>query len=78
VEDLVAIYVGPAAFKIGRLAIGVAVTVHLFACAYWRIKVGGGEEARDGIEKGLLREKDIYWARRDVAEVRGELIKVIS
>jgi hypothetical protein len=39
IEDLVAIYVGPASFRIMRLLLGVLVTVHIFACAFWRVKV---------------------------------------
>jgi hypothetical protein len=38
-EDMVAIYLGPTVFRIGRLLTGVLATVHLFACAYWRVKV---------------------------------------
>ncbi len=38
-EDLAAIYVGPAAFRFLRLMFGVVVTVHVFACAFWRVKV---------------------------------------
>ena len=26
-------------FRVGRLLLGVLVTVHFFACAYWRVKV---------------------------------------
>jgi hypothetical protein len=42
-EDLVVVYFGSAAFKILRLTFIAMVSVHLFACMYFRVKVIGSD-----------------------------------
>jgi hypothetical protein len=38
-EDELSFWVGPVVVKFARLFINLGVSIHLFSCAYWRIKV---------------------------------------
>ncbi len=38
-EDEMSFWVGPVIVKFARLFINLGVSIHLFSCAYWRIKV---------------------------------------
>ena len=72
VEDYAVIYFGSALFKIGRLLLFASVSVHLFACIFFRVK-----------ESSAASKDDIasFYAAKGVAEdvrVNPRLLRLLS
>jgi hypothetical protein len=44
IEDYAVVYFGSALFKIIRLLLIATISVHFFACIFYRVKVGSSEE----------------------------------
>jgi hypothetical protein len=59
VEDIGVIYLGSAVFKIARLLFVATVSVHLFACIFFRVKV---------ISSATQEDVTAFYTSKNVAE----------
>ena len=46
-QDHVVLYFGSVIFKIGRLTAVAALSVHFFACAFYRVKIDSADKPED-------------------------------
>jgi hypothetical protein len=58
VEDYAVVFFGSAIFKIGRLLIIAAFSVHLFACIFFRVKINSAASEAEVVDFYVSRNID--------------------